>query len=399
MDGDGRGAELQMNFSRKWTTIVLAAILACLAGVASINVIVDPYGVFHADPSRRSQSPNLSYLKMNVLLARRGAFDSLLMGSSRVANIDVRNIPGGKWYNLFLAAGLPQEHLQHLRFLLQNGVSIKTVMIGLDDFSFLFDPRDHLSDLDLQPHPDVSGKSLTSFYSEYLFKVKRVFPNIKRFIRESFGGTDTANATDCQFDIVKTGMVLCGPDREQAIERNREGHVTSALFNSPWDYRFLAGPHAKEALAALESIAELARKNNIRLVLFINPIHKLTYLNAPLEAFAQFKRELSDISGYYDFSGLNSVTTNNYYYYETSHYRLLVGDMMLKVMLGEPKVQVPPDFGIFVTRDNVADHLVRQCRELEPLLARQQLSGKNETYASSCDRLGRTGIMIQAGAR
>ena len=53
-------------------------------------------------------------------------------------------------------------------------------MIGLDDFSFPFDPQDHLSELDLQPHPAVSGKERQTFYFEYLFKAKQVIPEHRR---------------------------------------------------------------------------------------------------------------------------------------------------------------------------------------------------------------------------
>ena len=118
------------------------------------------------------------------------------------------------------------------------------------------------------------------------------------------------------------------------------------------------------------------------------PSTRLTYLNAPFRSnLHASRRELAGISDYYDFSGLNSVTTNNYYYYETSHYRLLVGDMMLKVMLGEPDVQVPPGFGVHVTRDECSSTISSdQCRELQPTARATELSGKNETCCHACDR-------------
>jgi hypothetical protein len=171
-----------MNPFKKWTIIVLGTILSVMGTVAAVNLTADPHGVFRDDPSRNLQAPNLSYLKTNRLLKQKDAFDSFLFGSSRVANIDVRHMTGGRWYNLFLAASLPREYLQHLRFLMENGVAVKNVMIGLDDFSFLFDPGDHLSELDLQPHPGVSGKNLQTFYAEYLFKAKKFIPTVRALL-------------------------------------------------------------------------------------------------------------------------------------------------------------------------------------------------------------------------
>lgn len=374
-----------MNQFKRWSIIVLAVILAPMGFVAVANLIIDPHGVFHFDPARISLAPNLGYLKVNRLLRDKERFDSFLLGSSRVANIDVRNIPGGHWYNMFLAAALPQEDLQHLRFLLENGVRVKNVMVGLDDFSFLFDPADHLAELDIQPHPGVSGKRLQAFYFEYLFKARRLFPNIKTYISRNSGARQLPGESRYRFDIVDTGMVLCR-DCDEDIERNREGHARSALFLKPWDYRFMEGDYMASSLDALKEIAALARKNNIRLVIFINPIHQATYAGSSnLKKFARFKKELALITDYYDFSGINSVTTNNYYYYETSHYRLLVGDMMLKVMLGAPDVSVPRDFGEYITRSNIEAHLADQCRQLQALTGPPELSPKNRLFAEACN--------------
>jgi hypothetical protein len=375
--------ERPMNMFKKWTIVVLGVILFLIGSVGAVNYVVDPHGVFHDDPSRIPQTPNLSYQKMSYLLTERHAFDSFLLGSSRVANIDVRHIPGGRWYNLFLAAALPEEHLQHVRFLLDNGISIHNLLIGLDDFSFLFDPRDHLSELDLQPHPGVSGKKLPTFYSEYLFKAKRFFPLLNSSIRSSARRKTSPDEARYRFDMRGTGMVFCR-DCDEKIERERDAHVRSAIFLKPWEYRFVEGDHLDASLAALREIVDLSRQNNIRLVLFINPIHKRTYLNAHLNGFARFKKGLALIADYYDFSGLNAVTTNNYNYYETSHYRLLVGDMMIKTIFGEPLVGVPPGFGVRVTRHTVDSHLASQCRELQDLPVLEGLSAENRAYAASC---------------
>lgn len=45
--------------------------------------------------------------------------------------------------------------------------------------------------------------------------------------------------------------------------------------------------------------------------MFVNPIHLLTYRATNLDEFDEFKRKLADITSYYDFSGVNDITTNN----------------------------------------------------------------------------------------
>ena len=51
-------------------------------------------------------------------------------------------------------------------------------------------------------------------------------------------------------------------------------------------------------------------------------------------------------------------------YYEESHYRYLVGDMMIKRVFGTGDMALPDDFGVLVTKQNVNGHLEKQKREL-----------------------------------
>ena len=112
-----------------------------------------------------------------------------------------------------------------------------------------------------------------------------------------------------------------------------------------------------KTLDEIRETVDLLKAHGIRLIVFINPIHKTTYLATGLETFFLFEKELSRITDFYDFSGLNSITTNNYYYYETSHYRPKVGTLMLARMLNDSSLKVPADFGVLVTRGNIEQHL------------------------------------------
>ena len=91
-------------------------------------------------------------------------------------------------------------------------------------------------------------------------------------------------------------------------------------------------------------------------MLFINPVHKNVFLDCGVD-FDRFKRALSHLSGFYDFSGLNSVTTDNFNYYETSHYRPKVGDLVIARIFNQRNIKVPEDFGQWVTAENIDLHL------------------------------------------
>ena len=349
---------------RTWTRWVILSVVCIVGIVVGLNIVIDANGVLRTDLTRQFQPPNMSFAKIERIRRDTSAFDSFLFGSSRVGAINAGHIPGGRYYNLFYAAGLPEEHLQHLRYLLRVGVPVKNVMVGLDEFSGLFDPADHDADLDLQVHPAVSGKSLVTFYAQHFFKLNRLVPQLQAYVRYNYTHRVPADQRRIIYDLERTGNLFC-PRCDDDVEQDLSAHVKSSKFLQPWEYRFVEGDHIEAAISAIRSMADLARSRGFRLIVFINPIHRTTYLNTDLRKFARFKQELAAITDYYDFSGLNSITTNNYYFYETSHYRPLVGDMMLRVMLGAPQVHVPRDFGFLVTSQNVAAHLREQCLEVK----------------------------------
>jgi hypothetical protein len=370
-----------MNSPKRWTILVVLVLAILVGTVVTVNVIVDADGILRTNYTRQFQPPNMSVAKINYLLRNKSKYDSYVFGSSREGNILVGHINDGRWYNMFLAAGLPEEYLDHLKLMLANGITVKTVMIGLDDFSHLFDARQLLSDLDLQPHPAVSGKSLFAFYGENFFRLNRIVPQVSAYIRYNYTHWQPPDRRQLIYDIEGSGNIFCR-DCDEAVERNVQEHIHAQKFLRPWEYRFLEGNNLTRALDVMREIADLSRKNNIRLIVFFNPIHKTTYLNTDLERFAEFKHELAKIMNYYDFSGLNSITTNNYYYYETSHFRPLVGDMMLSRMLGSPRASIPDDFGVLVTKENSADHLRSLCLQLKAIPS--GLGGANAAWAASC---------------
>lgn len=212
--------------------------------------------------------------------------------------------------------------------MLAHGVKIKQLLIGIDEFSFRVDPKEHLQQPMRQPYIENKVK----FYANYLVRM----PD-PRIIKSSLLDPPSA------YDIYVTGRHI-HPEVDERIESNIEKHVSDPKFNKPVGYR---GNRTNETLKELKAIQDLAKQNNIKLTFFINPLHKTTYLDTNLQEFNEFKQRLALISSYYDFSGINTITSNNYYYYETSHYRPIVGDMMI-ARLYNTGVSVPEDFGVMV---------------------------------------------------
>lgn len=98
-------------------------------------------------------------------------------------------------------------------------------------------------------------------------------------------------------------------------------------------------------------------ENGIELVLFITPTHITTYLYDDIDNFNEFKRALTNITLVYDFSTINNVTVNNYYWKETSHAREIVLDMIANRLCNNMEMEYPKNFCVIANGNNIDEHI------------------------------------------
>jgi hypothetical protein len=109
-----------------------------------------------------------------------------------------------------------------------------------------------------------------------------------------------------------------------------------------------------ENISDIKKIIDLCAKYNIKLVIFTNPLHVITYQDSVKKGYLDFLYKLSEITEYYNFSGINNITINNDYYIETSHYKFEVGDMIIDAIFNNTidSELFGQGFGYHVTRNN-----------------------------------------------
>jgi hypothetical protein len=338
---------------RKWFFTGLIIVAVELASVALLNYIVDPYGFFRYgtwrhDVSHQFIGASKNFIKTRYVALNPQKYDCLIFGSSRVNGIDGRQVKDATCYNMHYGDGLPRNHLDNLRYILMKGARPRIVLIGLDEFSYKEDPAEHFTDYMRYPYPPAVHQNTALFYLKYLIRYS------SRSMKEPLEGFEGKRQPSHQYDHYGTGLDTGPPEAERMIETDPIKHAKDPRFQQAM---ITQGDRMGEALEEIKETVDLLNVHGIRLIVFINPIHKTTYLATGLDKFFLFEKELSRITDFYDFSGLNSITTNNYYYYETSHYRRNVGALMLAFMLDDSSVKVPADFGVLVTRNNIEQHL------------------------------------------
>ncbi|MCB9426766.1 MAG: hypothetical protein H6584_07025 [Flavobacteriales bacterium] len=328
---------------KKFTRILLfflIPVFTTLGLIVSYNYILDPYGVIKEDFSSVTIEPNQRCIKEKLIIEHPNQFDSFLMGSSRVGYIDISPLQSehDAWYNMSYSEAVASEHLYDLKLFLKYNVKIKNILIGVDNITYSVEPSRHLNEAPRKPYinrfnPLIDYLVLLPKYSLY-----------KEILEER------KNETPMTYDIHATGGVYIKKAKAY-IDRDIEAWINDKRFTKPSILPYYTNRVDKTILEIAEIIA-ICKQNGINYTFFTNPVHIITYSNLDLDLYYNFIKQLSSLTDFYDFSGVNSITTNNYNYYETSHYRPHIGSLMIKhIFDGLPPTE--DNFGKLVSNKNI----------------------------------------------
>ncbi|HVN25524.1 MAG TPA: hypothetical protein VMT71_16265 [Syntrophorhabdales bacterium] len=343
-----------MHKDKNWFYVALGVIALAFATVGLSNYVLDPYGLFRKDFSWQFVEPNSNFIKVRYVTEYPDRYDCFLFGSSRVGNIDVRAIKNFRCYNMTCNGGLPHEFLNNLRYMLKRGVRPKLVLVGLDDFSFKSNPAERLSQPLRHPYPPVLNESPLPFYLRYLFSLHSqhiMSPVIEGYWRRITG---KGGSPAFFWDITNTGQLLV-PGVDKYIDEHAEEYRKDPKFTEKIES--VTGDNMKGAIEDISEMVALLKEQGIRAVFFMNPPYKNWFLDLNLDEFGRFEKALAQLTPFYDFTGINSITRDPLNFYNPSHFRVSIGNIMIARMLDDTAVKIPSDFGVVVTAETVDAHL------------------------------------------
>lgn len=303
---------------------ILITVIVILSTQISINYFLDPYGVFNKKYINYKYHPNLNYVKTTYISNNKNKYNSFLFGSSRVGTISVEKIKNGRYYNMSISSGLLAEELDILKILLKNKIKIKNVLLGLDEFTFSQFPESHYYDYLRMPYIKLKYKKelIKTYLFIPLYEYRKLIPN-----------------SEVKFDINNTGKFLWG--NKNLINTNEE--------SSKMEYI-----RKEKTLEEIKEFIELCEKNKINLTIFFTPQFKIenSKFKKLDEEFEEIKREIENICKYpvYDFTDLGDISRKKEYWYDNSHTKPIVGDMILKKIYKDKvdiDIEVPEYFGQF----------------------------------------------------
>jgi len=322
---------------KQWLIYAFFLTFFILATVFALLKWSDTYSNIHPLRTNFLTEPNKNVLKVDYILRNKKLYDSFIFGSSRVGSINPLHITNGKYYNMTYSEGLPKEHLLNIKLFVKQGVKIKNLLIGLDDFSYKVSFLKHQH----QGLTKADYRATDKPYYSYLRELYLRFPlgeDRHHIVKKIKGVQGWHLDVSKQYESYKRAQI----NFNRKIYET-QAHLKSPKFSEPTLY---SGNYMKETLKDIKEIVTKCKKNNINCIFFINPIHHTTYKYTKIKQLKHFKEELAKITPYYDFAFPNFISEDNSYWIETSHYTLEVGDMILdKIFNRDNKIT---NFGKFI---------------------------------------------------
>jgi hypothetical protein len=331
-----------------------------LAAVASFNFIIDPYGLWGAPVIERLNAGKPAERDNEMMFkaadVRRARPATLLLGSSRVdLGLDPLHpalAEFGPAYNLALMGGYVGPLLQYYKHALGAQPPPRRVVMGLDFFAFnrvvVAPPSFDAARLGLD------HLILTDVVASLLTRVATV---------DSFR-TVVTSWRDPLFRAFTQGMATDAFVHQYAVEKGmpeRFRESTELYLNGPGYYEDFV--LSEKAFADIAEIVRLSSEQGVDLRFFIPPEHivlqEALRVRGLWETYWRWKERIAALSPYWDFSGYNTITTEPIgdrmsLYWDASHFRKGVGNLVLDRILGADNPGLPADFGRYIAVGDIA---------------------------------------------
>ncbi len=348
----------------RWRRYVFAfggLVISLVGAVAAFNYLIDPLGIWRvvaidgvnaAKSERRDHVYIFKAMDMQRLKPR-----VLLLGSSRAAyglNPAHPLFEAGEAYNLSIPGGHLPVIVAYLEHALANNEQVETVVLGVDLFSFnenlptprSFEPR-RLGRGTVWAE-DAAATLITR--DALRSSIQTVLSNVNDPGYQPYFDSGQLTAMSMRRRVERDGMV---PRFDRSMDLYLNGKTRYGDFSLDAD-----------AFAHIERISALCAERGIALQMFVPPVHAVLReaiaLRGHDKTYRSWLGRLVAIAPFWDFSGYNEITTEPIRftmdnYWDVSHFRSEVGDLMLATML--TGAAALPGFGRYVTAETVDVHL------------------------------------------
>ena len=325
-----------------------------IAGLAILTVLLSTY--IHYDPFRvirkyRDYSypfviTNRDYISMEMFLKNYNKYhyNSFIFGSSRTMAFEPdtwrKYLPPGAIPFMFDASAESIYGIDaKLKYFNSNHIRFKNALLVFDR-DVTFKTTENSSEHLYINHPLLTGQSKLAYQATF-FKAYLSMKFLTRFFDYTLTGKYKPDMKGflenrkIKYDTITNQQKIL--DQEDEITKDPESYYKRRkdLFYFRAGERTDSVRRIQQAhLKLLQEIKEMLEKNHINYKIVLSPLYEQVKFNQhDLEMLYKL------FPGHvYDFSGKNGFTDKITNYYETAHFRPVVGDSILKIIYSRPVI-------------------------------------------------------------
>jgi hypothetical protein len=313
-----------------------------------MNYIIDQNHIFHnAIIDYCRLLGNERYNKIEYLEKNFKKYNSYLIGGSRIGVIRPeavnKYIDSSSFYNLFTDVCRLNESELLVKYISEN-YSVKNIILQLSLYDI------DTSTTRLPFHYKITGESKFSFFLKYLlaFDVPVKIEYLKLLLKNKHSLSLQPTNCDGTWDYQQL---------EDSIASFKTQYYANPLKFPLRKKRYGMLTELNSKMKHLAAVVDICNKRNIRLIVCFLPENHILLDLYQVNSYLKFIKAVSQVTDFWNFSGYNTITVDNYNYYEMIHFRSFIGDMMMARIFNDTSVKVPDDFGHYVTKANADEHI------------------------------------------
>ena len=333
---------------RKWFAVLLTVALLTTIAVMGFNFVVDPFGVF-GDRILNWHSYNFvnnpRIAKIGYLDRFHDRYNSYVIGGSKSSSLNpllLNKYYGDdtSFYGMLMYGGDFYDYELTLHYLVENyEVDNIIIHMSMHEISHYHEEKTVINN---QLHAKVLKEPLLPFYFKYLT------------LNLNYGRDKLGSMLKRRYDPMEANQFIPETGVYNKVVRDAEDLGTREEFlekypefNEPLSHMGSWG--AEKNLESLKRMKEYCEARDINFKFVIAPTYFREMERFDKEGAEEFFMKAGEIINYWNFAGFNSISYEPRNFYDPTHYRNHIGEMMLAKMFGDDTVAVPGDFGIFIS--------------------------------------------------
>jgi hypothetical protein len=333
---------------KSWVVRLLLSLFFLILSIGAFNYWIDPLWMFSSSHEYNDVQDtfNERQQKTNRVFYQPFSPDTLLIGSSRSTYINPHEFYDMDVYNYSVANMSVQEYESYIQFAkVHSEKKIDTVILGLDFFKSSLDQSN--VKMTIEPYTKNLNKPFHRWTSNLSYDtMKYSYYNLKASIKDQ-----PVFVRSYDRDNVATTTIL------PIEEANQELAKKIIKFKSTFYGNYQYNPEYKNVLQNVRN-----QNPDTTFIVFTTPISEPLFQalidSGRFPDYEKWLREMVGVyGGVYNFMDLNTVTKDTSNYFDGHHFYPNVGTLIAHRLSGEAASNIPNDFGVYLTEDNIDKYL------------------------------------------